>query len=111
MIQASALECDLHLLPHGDGTEVGSLQLSTSQKVRINLARCLYVDADVYLLDDPLSAVGTKLGRQLFDQAINGFLRGKIRILVTYHLQYLQDKDHILLLDGVNQSKIHFMTN
>lgn len=106
VIQASALQWDLHLFPLGDGTAVGErgIQLSGGQKARVNLARCLYIEADVYLLDDPLSAVDNHVGRHLFDHAINGYLRNKIRILVTHQLQYLQDADRILVLNGVRLS-------
>ena len=108
VIQATALERDLMIFPHGDGTAVGEkgVQLSGGQKARINLARCLYVDADIYLMDDPLSAVDTHVGRHLFDQAINGFLRNKIRILVTHQLQYLKDVDQILVLKGVREWRV-----
>ena len=110
VIRASALQWDLHLLPQGDATTVGErgVQLSGGQKARVNLARCLYVEADVYLMDDPLSAVDAHVGRHLFDQAINGFLRNKIRILVTHQLQYLKDVDQILLLSSVFLEKFSF---
>jgi len=77
------------------------ISLSGGQKARINLARCLYVDADIYLMDDPLSAVDTHVGCQLFDQAINGFLQDKIRVLVTHQLQYLKYVDQIIVLKKV----------
>ena len=103
VIQAAALERDLRLFPNGDSTAVGErgVQLSGGQKARVNLARCLYVDADIYLMDDPLSAVDTHVGHHLFDQAIKGFLRNKIRILATHQLQFLKDVDQILVLKGV----------
>ena len=61
---------DLALLPHGDLTLVGDkgVTLSGGQKARVGLARAVYADAEVYLLDDPLSAVDTEVGRQLFDK-------------------------------------------
>ena len=103
VIKASALDKDFTLLPQGDQTAVGErgVSLSGGQKARINLARCLYVDADIYLLDDPLSAVDSHVGRHLFDLAVNGFLRDKIRVLVTHQLQYLKDVDQILVLKAV----------
>jgi len=105
VVEAAALERDLTLLPKGDQTVMGErgISLSGGQKARVNLARCLYVDADVYLMDDPLSAVDTHVGRHLFDKAINGFLRDKIRILVTHQLQYLKDVDKILVLKEVSE--------
>ena len=77
------------------------ISLSGGQKARVNLARCLYTDADIYLLDDPLSAVDNRVGRHLFDHAIVRFLKGKIRILVTHQLQYLKDVDEIVVLNKV----------
>jgi len=103
VVKACALEKDFTLLPNGDETTVGEkgVSLSGGQKARLNLARALYIDADIYLLDDPLSAVDTHVGRHLFDRAINGFLRNKIKILVTHQLQYLQEVDQILVLKRV----------
>jgi len=105
VVEAAALERDFTLLPKGDQTFMGErgISLSGGQKARVNLARCLYVDADVYLMDDPLSAVDTHVGRHLFDKAINGFLKDKIRILVTHQLQYLKDVDKILVLKEVSE--------
>ena len=102
-MKACALEKDFTLFPNGDQTAVGDkgISLSGGQKARLNLARALYIDADIYLLDDPLSAVDTHVGRHLFDRAINEFLRDKIRILVTHQLQYLQEVDQILVLKEV----------
>lgn len=86
------------------------VSLSGGQKARVNLARSLYVDADIYLMDDPLSAVDTHVGRHLFDKAINGYLRDKIRVLVTHQLQYLKDVDQILILKAVSSflKRIYF---
>ena len=65
-------------------------------------SRALYVNADIYLLDDPLSAVDAHVGRHLFDQAVKSFLKGKIRVLVTHQLQYLTNAvDKILVLKEV----------
>ena len=70
VISVSALAKDLELLPHGDLSLVGEkgVTLSGGQKARIGLARALYSDADVYLLDDPLSAVDPSVGRHIFDK-------------------------------------------
>lgn len=103
VIQATALEPDLKQLPRGDSSVIGEggISLSGGQKARLNLARCLYVDADIYLLDDPLSAVDTHVQSHLFKKAIKGFLKGKLRILVTHQPTYLKDADQILLLHSV----------
>lgn len=101
--KAAALRRDFGLFPHGDETVVGErgATLSGGQKARISFARCLYIDADIYLLDDPLSAVDSYVGRHLFDKAIKGFLRDKTRILVTHQIQYLDKVDQILVLEEV----------
>lgn len=103
VIKVCALESDLAILPYGDRTMVGERgkALSGGQKARVNLARCIYKEADVYLLDDPLSAVDAKVGKQLYEDCIEKYLRGKIRILITHQLQYLKNADNIIILkDG-----------
>ncbi|RVE75296.1 hypothetical protein OJAV_G00015460 [Oryzias javanicus] len=100
VIKACALKRDLELLPAGDQTVIGDrgATLSGGQKARVNLARAVYQDADVYLLDDPLSAVDAEVGRHLFEKCICGLLRRKPRILVTHQLQYLKEADQIVIL-------------
>ncbi|XP_028992903.1 multidrug resistance-associated protein 4 isoform X2 [Betta splendens] len=100
VIRACALKRDLELLPDGDLTLIGDrgATLSGGQKARVNLARAVYQDADIYLLDDPLSAVDAEVGRHLFEQCICGLLKNKPRILVTHQLQYLKAADQILVL-------------
>lgn len=103
VVKVCALESDFALFPFGDRTLVGEKgkSLSGGQKARINLARCIYKEADIYLLDDPLSAVDANVGKQLFDECITEFLKGKICILITHQLQYLKNADKILILkDG-----------
>lgn len=104
VIKVCALERDFELFPYGDKTLVGEkgVSLSGGQKARINLARAVYRDADVYLLDDPLSAVDTHVGRQLFDNCIVDHLQSKTRILVTHQLQYLKNADLIIVLNEVS---------
>lgn len=101
VIKACSLTRDIELWPEGDKTIVGErgTSLSGGQKARINLARAVYRKADIYLLDDPLSAVDSHVGRHLFENCIQGFLRDKIVILVTHQLQYLPTADQIVLLD------------
>ncbi|XP_055069172.2 ATP-binding cassette sub-family C member 4 isoform X1 [Misgurnus anguillicaudatus] len=100
VLRACALKRDMELLPDGDLTLIGDrgATLSGGQKARVNLARAVYQDADIYLLDDPLSAVDAEVGRHLFEQCICGFLKHKPRILVTHQLQYLKAADQILVL-------------
>ncbi|XP_067646235.1 probable multidrug resistance-associated protein lethal(2)03659 isoform X3 [Eurosta solidaginis] len=96
-----ALEHDFDLLPYGDKTIVGErgASLSGGQKARISLARAVYRKANIYLLDDPLSAVDTHVGRHLFDQCMRGFLRNEIVLLVTHQLQFVEQADLIVIMD------------
>ncbi|KAI4497628.1 hypothetical protein M0802_007168 [Mischocyttarus mexicanus] len=102
VVKACALLKDFEQLPHGDKTLVGDrgTALSGGQRARINLARAVYRDADIYLLDDPLSAVDVHVGKHLFDECINGYLKNKTRILATHQIQYLKDCDHIIILNN-----------
>ncbi|KAM8716483.1 hypothetical protein ACLKA7_003372 [Drosophila subpalustris] len=101
VVKMCALERDFELLDRGDKTIVGErgASLSGGQKARISLARAVYRQADVYLLDDPLSAVDTHVGRHLFEQCMRGFLRNQLVILVTHQLQFLEHADQIVIMD------------
>ena len=100
VIRVCALERDLTLFPLGDQTIVGErgVALSGGQRARINLARALYYDADIYLLDDPLSAVDPHVAKHIFKEAIQGYLNDKIVILVTHQLQFVQNSSKVLLI-------------
>ncbi|KAK7478989.1 hypothetical protein BaRGS_00029750 [Batillaria attramentaria] len=100
VVKASAMHKDLEIMPLGDSTLIGDrgVSLSGGQRARLSLARALYSDADIFLLDDPLSAVDAAVGRHIFDKCIQGVLRNKPRILVTHQLQYLKAADTILIL-------------
>ncbi|KAJ1532134.1 hypothetical protein ONE63_000759 [Megalurothrips usitatus] len=100
VVRVCALEDDFKLFPRGDKTQVGEHghSLSGGQRARINLARAVYRRADIYLLDDPLSAVDTHVGRHLFEDCITGFLSGKIVILCTHQLQYLNNVEFIIMM-------------
>ncbi|KAM4788292.1 ATP-binding cassette sub-family C member 4 isoform 5-T5 [Cyanocitta cristata] len=103
VLKVCALKKDLELLANGDLTVIGDrgATLSGGQKARVNLARAVYQDADIYLLDDPLSAVDAEVGRHLFEKCICQALHQKISVLVTHQLQYLRAANQILILkDG-----------
>ncbi|XP_065758078.1 ATP-binding cassette sub-family C member 4-like [Muntiacus reevesi] len=104
VIKACALEEDLQSLEEEDLTEIAErgTPLSEGQKARVSLARAVYQDADIYLLDDPFSAVDAIVSRHLFEQCIRQALKEKITILVTHQLQYLKYASQILTLkDGI----------
>ncbi|XP_037038321.1 probable multidrug resistance-associated protein lethal(2)03659 isoform X1 [Bradysia coprophila] len=100
VVRVCGLERDFKLMPNGDMTVVGErgISLSGGQKARISLARAVYKQADIYLLDDPLSAVDSHVGKHLFQECIQAFLKGKICVLVTHQLQYLKDVNHLVLM-------------
>ncbi|KAJ1116094.1 hypothetical protein NDU88_004313 [Pleurodeles waltl] len=100
VLRVCALRKDMQQLEDGDLTMIGDrgVTLSGGQKARVNLARAVYQDSDIYLLDDPLSAVDAEVGRHLFDKCICQALHKKICILVTHQLQYLTAAKQILIL-------------
>jgi ATP-binding cassette, subfamily C (CFTR/MRP), member 1 len=103
VVDACALRPDLEMLPAGDMTEIGErgITISGGQKQRLNIARAIYFDADIILLDDPLSAVDAHVGRHIMEHAICGLLKGKCRILVTHQLHVLNRCDRIIwMADG-----------
>lgn len=103
VVHACALLPDFELLPHGDMTEIGErgVTLSGGQKQRINIARAIYSDAGIVILDDPLSAVDAHVGTHIFNEAICGLLKRKCRFLATHHLHLLSRLDRIIwMVDG-----------
>ncbi|CAH2068608.1 unnamed protein product, partial [Iphiclides podalirius] len=100
VVAACALVRDFDLLPAGDATLVGErgISLSGGQRARIGLARACYRQADIYLLDDPLSAVDTHVGKHLVSECITGLLRNSTRILVTHQLHHLKAADRVIIL-------------
>ncbi|XP_041075964.1 ATP-binding cassette sub-family C member 3-like isoform X3 [Polyodon spathula] len=105
ILEACALLTDLEVLPGGDQTEIGEkgINLSGGQKQRVSIARALYSEADIYLLDDPLSAVDAHVAKHIFDKVIGpeGLLKDKTRILVTHGITFLPLVDNIVVLvDG-----------
>ncbi|XP_067948319.1 multidrug resistance-associated protein 1-like [Watersipora subatra] len=102
IVDAVALRPDFKILDHGDMTAIGEkgINLSGGQKQRVSLARACYSEADLYYLDDPLSAVDAHVGKHIFEHVIgpNGILKGKTRVLVTHGLQWLPEADHIAVL-------------
>ncbi|XP_071921352.1 ABC transporter C family member 12 [Coffea arabica] len=99
-IEVTALQHDLELLPGHDLTEIGErgVNISGGQKQRVSMARAVYSDSDVYIFDDPLSALDAQVGRQVFNKCIKEELQGKTRVLVTNQLHFLPQVDRIILI-------------
>lgn len=84
------------------------INLSGGQKQRVSLARAVYSDANIYFLDDPLSAVDSHVGKHIFEKVIGpkGLLNGKTRVLVTHGITYLPQTDKIVVLKDGEISEI-----
>ncbi|KAJ5895086.1 ABC transporter integral membrane type 1 [Penicillium taxi] len=106
VIDACALSPDLEILPNGDQTEIGErgITVSGGQKQRLNIARAIYFNAELVLMDDPLSAVDAHVGRHIMDKAICGLLKDRCRILATHQLHVLSRCDRIVVMD---EGRIH----
>ncbi|XP_039167060.1 ABC transporter C family member 12 [Eucalyptus grandis] len=122
-VSVTQLERDLDLLPGHDLTEIGErgVNISGGQKQRVSMARAVYSNSDVYIFDDPLSALDAHVGRQVFNSCIMEELRGKTRILVTNQLHFLPQVDRIILVhegmvkeegtfEELSRSKVLFQT-
>ncbi|KAL1852204.1 ATP-binding cassette transporter yor1 [Paecilomyces lecythidis] len=101
VIDACAMRSDIEMFSAGDQTEIGErgITVSGGQKQRLNIARAIYFDADIVLMDDPLSAVDAHVGRHIMDNAICGLLKEKCRILATHQLHVLSRCDRIILME------------
>uniref|UniRef100_A0A4W3ID60 ABC-type glutathione-S-conjugate transporter n=1 Tax=Callorhinchus milii TaxID=7868 RepID=A0A4W3ID60_CALMI len=110
VLEACALLPDLDLLPGGDQTEIGEkgINLSGGQKQRVSLARAVYSMADIIILDDPLSAVDTHVGKHIFNRVIGprGLLQHRTRVLVTHGLTFLPHVDQIVVLEAGAVSEV-----
>ena len=101
-VEACNLVNDLRLFSKGDDAEIvsGGLNLSGGQRARLAFARAVYADADIYLLDDPLSAVDPKVARSLYKNAIEGVLKGKTIVLVTHQVDFVKNCENIIVIEG-----------
>ncbi|CAN6208605.1 unnamed protein product [Urochloa humidicola] len=99
-LERCSLVKDLEMLPYGDRTQIGErgVNLSGGQKQRVQLARALYQNADIYLLDDPFSAVDAHTATSLFNEYVMGALSDKAVLLVTHQVDFLPVFDSILVL-------------
>ncbi|XP_031385823.1 ABC transporter C family member 8 [Punica granatum] len=101
-IKSCALDKDISIFDHGDLTEIGQrgINMSGGQKQRIQLARAVYNDADIYLLDDPFSAVDAHTAAALFKDCVMSALAEKTVILVTHQVEFLSEVDRIMVMEG-----------
>eukprot|EP00644_Phytophthora_capsici_P001455 jgi/Phyca11/14970/fgenesh1_pg.PHYCAscaffold_10_\ len=101
-LRVSSMQKDLAVLPGGDMTEIGEkgINLSGGQRTRVALARAVYQDADIYLLDDILSAVDSHVGHDIFKECIKTCLKDKLVVLVTHGLTFLSECDRIMVLEN-----------
>ncbi|KAK8956017.1 ABC transporter C family member 3 [Platanthera guangdongensis] len=103
VLEACSLKMELEILPFGDQTVIGErgINLSGGQKQRIQIARALYQEADIFLFDDPFSAVDAHTGSHLFKECLLGLLSSKTIIYVTHQVDFLPSADLILVMkDG-----------
>ncbi|KAL6198464.1 hypothetical protein ACLB2K_028253 [Fragaria x ananassa] len=102
-IDVTEFHHDLDLLPGQDFTEIGErgVNISGGQKQRVSMARAVYSNSDVYIFDDPLSALDAHVATEIFNRCIKEELQGKTRVLVTNQLHFLPQVDEIILVsDG-----------
>lgn len=100
VIEICSLQADLDILPAGDRTEIGErgITLSGGQKARIALARSVYKDMDIYLFDDVLSAVDSRVCKHIVDECMMGYLKQKTRILATHQLSLIDKASRVIFL-------------
>ena len=113
VVDACALRPDFEMLPNADLTEIGErgITVSGGQKQRLNIARAIYFNSDIVLMDDPLSAVDAHVGRHIFDNAICGLLKDKCRILATHQLHVLSRCDRIIWMQDGHIETIDTFSN
>lgn len=99
----SSLVDDIEVMSHKDKTQLGEkgINLSGGQKARLSIARAIYQDSDIYILDDPISAVDVNIGKHLIVNCFQKYLAGKTRVLVTHAVSYLKYVDYVYIFrDG-----------
>ncbi|CAM1297574.1 ABCC4 (predicted) [Pycnogonum litorale] len=101
ILYCCGLRHDVDCLPYGIKTMVGErgIMLSGGQRSRLSLARALYQNADIYLLDDPLSAVDPDVGNLIYNRCIRTYLKDKVRVLVTHQIQHIQNDQKVILMN------------
>jgi ABC-type multidrug transport system fused ATPase/permease subunit len=102
VIVAAGLTRDLQIMSAGDQTEIGErgINLSGGQKQRVSIARAVYGDADIYIFDDPLSALDAEVGKHVFQECFQKLLKGKTKVVVTHHVHYAHEVDKIAYMEA-----------
>ena len=97
---ACQLEPDLKEMPAGDHSEIGEkgINLSGGQKARVSLARAVYADSDIILMDDPISALDAHVRKQIFLQVFQNILKDRTRILVTHAIDFVHLADRVVIM-------------
>ena len=110
IVKICQLEPDFELLKQRDSTIISDKgdNLSGGQKTRLNIARAVYSDSDIYLFDDPFSALDVYVGKNIFEKAIKGYLKGKTILIITHALNYIPMMDYVIRM---NEGKIQFFGN
>jgi len=99
-VMSCCLERDFEILKTGDLSEIGErgINLSGGQKARVSLARAVYADKDIVLMDDPISALDAHVRKQIFMRVFRGMLRNKTRVLVTHAIDFLHLADKVVVM-------------
>ena len=100
VISACSLKEDIDSYEEADLTMIGErgVTLSGGQKARVALARSIYHEADIFLFDDPLSAVDVRVGREIFEKCMRGVLREKLVLMVTHQINYVRQCDFVIVM-------------
>ena len=100
VIEACALTQDIEKFPDCDQTIVGErgVVLSGGQRARVSLARAVYAEGELYLLDDPLSAVDFKVAQHIYRECIKGLLGQKTRLITSHQERVMREADDVIPL-------------
>ena len=94
------MESDFEILAAGDLTEIGEkgINLSGGQKARVSLARAVYANKDIILMDDPISALDSNVRKKIFKRVFQNMLNKKTRVLATHAIDFMHLADRVIVL-------------